>query len=155
MQRISSSGTFFSKKVFPVLFFGGLGYFFFDAYRSGELASDPFLIVGMLFMVVVGGFVFRVFVWDLADEVDDHGTFLEVRRGSVTDRIPMSNIMNVSATQFANPPRVTLKLVKPGPLGREVSFSLKLPFSLGPITKSAIVEDLTERAYAARTKSAA
>ena len=155
MQRISSSGTFFSKKVFPVLFFGGLGYFFFDAYRSGELASDPFLIVGMLFMVVVGGFVFRVFVWDLADEVDDHGTFLEVRRGSVTDRIPMSNIMNVSATQFVNPPRVTLKLVKPGPLGREVSFSPKLPFSLGPITKSAIVEDLTERAYAARTKSAA
>jgi hypothetical protein len=113
------------------------------------------IVVGCRVLVVVGGFVFRVFVWDLADEVDDHGTFLKVRRGSVTDRIPMSNIMNVSATQFVNPPRVTLKLVKPGPLGREVAFSPKLPFSLGPITRSAIVEDLTERAYAARTKSAA
>jgi hypothetical protein len=155
MQRISSASTFFSKKVFPVLFFGCLAYFLVDAYRSGELASDPFLIVGMLSIVLVGGFVFRVFVWDLADQVDDHGTYLEVRRGGVTDRIHMSNIMNVSATQFVNPPRVTLKLVKPGPLGREVSFSPKLPLSLGPVTKSAIVEDLTERANAARSKSAA
>ncbi len=155
MQRISSAGTFFSKKVFPVLFFGGLAYFLVDANQSGELAPDPFLIVGMLSIVLVGGFVFRVFVWDLADQVDDHGTYLEVRRGSVTDRIHMSNIMNVSATQFVNPPRVTLKLVTPGPLGREVSFSPKLPLSLGPVTKSAIVEDLTERANAARAKSAA
>ena len=155
MQRISSSGTFFSKRIFPALFLGFLVYFAIDAYRNGDLGTDPFLVVGIAFMAVVGVFIFRVFVWDLADEVNDFGTYLEVRRGRVTDKIEFSNIMNVSASEYVNPPRVTLRLVRPGALGKHVSFSPKVPFSFLPLAKSAVVEDLAERAYAARGRGAA
>jgi hypothetical protein len=155
MQRISSSGTFFSKRVFPVLFLGFLGYFALDAYRNEEFSSDPFLIVGIGFMAVVGLFIFRVFVWDLADEVNDHGTYLEVRRGSVVEKIEFKNIMNVSAAEYINPPRVTLRLVRAGAFGTHVSFSPKVPFSFRPLARSAVVEALAERAYAARARSAA
>ncbi len=106
-------------------------------------------------MALFGAFIFRVFVWDLADEVNDHGTYLEVRRGNVVDRIDFNNIMNVSAAEYINPPRVTLRLVRAGAFGKHVSFSPKVPFSFRPLTKSAIVENLAERAYAARSRSAA
>jgi hypothetical protein len=155
MQRISSSGTFFSKRIFPVLFLGFLAYFAFDTYRGGEFSSDPLLLGGIAFMAVLGTFIFRVFVWDLADEVNDHGTFLEVRRGRVVDKIEFQNIMNVSAAEYVNPPRVTLRLVKAGAFGTHVSFSPKVPFSFRPLANSAVVEDLAERAYAARGRGAA
>jgi len=63
--------------------------------------------------------------------------------------------MNVSSTPLMNPPRVTLRLVKPSGLGTYISFSPKssvfsFPFSL----KNVVAERLMERAYAARTKSA-
>jgi hypothetical protein len=155
MQRISSSGTFFSKRVFPALFLGILGLFAVDAYRSNDFSSDTFVLVGLAFMAVVGIFIFRVFVWDLADEVNDHGTYLEVRRGRIIDRIEFSNIMNVSAAEYANPPRVTLRLVTEGAFGKNVSFSPKIPLSFRPLATSSVVEELTERAYAARVRSAA
>jgi hypothetical protein len=155
MQRISSSGTFFSKRIFPALFLGFLAYFALDAYRSGDFSNDPLLIAGIAFMALVGTFIFRVFVWDLADEVNDHGSYLEVRRGKVIDKIEFNNIMNVSAAEYVNPPRVTLRLVKAGAFGRHVSFSPKVPFSFRPLAKSAVVEELAERAYAARGRGAA
>jgi hypothetical protein len=154
MQRISSSGTFFSKRVLPTLFLGILGLFAIDAYRSDDFSSDAFVLAGLAFMAVVGIFVFRVFVWDLADEVDDHGSYLEVRRGKIVDRIEFSNIMNVSAAEYANPPRVTLRLVEEGALGKNVSFSPKIPLSFRPLATSTVVEELTERACAARARGA-
>ncbi len=155
MQRISSSGTFFSKRFFPALFLGFLVFFAIDAYRSNDFGKDPFILVGLAFMAVVGTFIFWTFVWDLADEVNDHGTHLEVRRGKITERVEFSNIMNVSASEYANPPRVTLRLIQEGALGKNISFSPKVPFSFRPLAKSFVLDDLAERAHAARTRSAA
>jgi hypothetical protein len=155
MQRISSAGTYFSKRIFPTLFLGFLVYFSVDAYLSGDFSNDPVLLAGIAFITVLGTYIFRVFVWDLADEVNDHGTYLEVRRGTVVDKIEFSNIMNVSAAEYANPPRVTLRLVKAGAFGEHVSFSPKVPLSFRPLAKSAVLEDLAERAYAARARGAA
>jgi hypothetical protein len=150
MQRISSSGTYFAKRIFPALFLGFLVYFTADGYRNGDFHKDPLLLAGIAFMAVLGTFIFRVFVWDLADEVNDHGTYLEVRRGQVVDQIELGNIMNVSAVEYFNPPRVTLRLLKAGAFGTQVSFSPKVPLSFRPLAKSAVADELAQRADAAR-----
>lgn len=153
MQRISSAGTLFSKRVFPAVFLVLALYFAVDLYRTGSLASDPLMLGGLGLMVAIGVFVFRFFVWDLADEVFDHGTYLEVRRGKIVDQVAFSNIVNVRAIDYANPPRITLRLEKPGALGEHVSFSPKVPLSFRPFAKSTIVDELAERAAAARPTS--
>jgi hypothetical protein len=155
MQRISSSGTYFSKRIFPALFIGFLAYFAIDGNRSGSFSSDPLLLVGLAFLAVLGSFIFRSFVWDLADEVNDHGDYLEVRRGKLVDKIDIGNISKVSASEYANPPRVTLHLVKAGAFGLQVSFSPKAPLSFRPLAKSAVAEDLSNRADAAQVRGAA
>jgi hypothetical protein len=152
MRQISSSGTFFSKRVFPALFLGLLGFFAHDTFTNNSPYDDPIAFVGPVVMVLIGGFVYKVFISDLADEVVDHGSFLSVRRGSLEDKIYIENIMNVSATQFVNPPRVTLRLVQPSKFGREVTFSPKVGFTLNPMSKPKIVEELIERAYEARRR---
>ena len=155
MQRISSSWTFFSKWVVPVVFLAMVSFVFFDFARSGAFADDPFFLIGPVFMLGFGFFMFKRFVFDLADAVVDHGAFLSVRRGSVEDKIYLENIMNVSATPYMNPPRITLRLISSSKFGKEVSFSPKATFSLNPFAKSKIADDLIERAYAARVRSAA
>jgi hypothetical protein len=65
----------------------------------------------------------------------------------------LSNIMNVSSSTFMNPPRVTLKLVRPSKFGREIAFSPASKFTLNPFAKNEIAEDLMDRAYRARTRA--
>jgi hypothetical protein len=84
----------------------------------------------------------------LADSVFDDGDSLVVRFGSVEERIPFSQIINVSYTYMANPSRVTLTLRTPGSFGKEISFSPPQRFL--PFAKSPIVADLIERVDAAR-----
>lgn len=154
MTQISSSFTAFNKWVFPVLWLGFLAFFVADSFSNGTVPQEPMALLAPLFMVVIGFFVFRFLVWDLADSVYDHGTFLAVRRGGKEVRVPLENIMNVSASAFTSPQRVTLRLVKPCVLGSSITFSPKSHFSLKPFSKSQIAEQLMERAYVARTKNA-
>jgi hypothetical protein len=103
----------------------------------------------------MGFFFFKALVWDLADAVYDQGTHLLVRRRGVEERISLESIMNVSSTPFMNPPRVTLRLVRPSAFGQHVSFSPKsAPLRLSFSQKNPIAEQLIERAYAARTTRA-
>jgi hypothetical protein len=87
-------------------------------------------------------------VFDLADEVLDDGDSLVVRFGSEQERIPLSQIMNVSYSYMSNPARVTLTLRTPGRFGKEITFSP--PQRFVPFAKSPIVSDLIERIDAAR-----
>jgi hypothetical protein len=123
MVRISSRFTFFNKWLFPIAWFGFLGFFIYETVRNGVAQSDVMFLFIPMVMTVFGVFIMRKFVWDLADSVDDGGTYLVVRRGSVEERIELANVMNVSASTFQNPPRITLRLVKPNELGKDVSFS--------------------------------
>jgi hypothetical protein len=66
--------------------------------------------------------------------------------------VPLSNIMNVSASTNMNRPQVTLRLVKPGKFGSEVSFSPPSRFSFNPCAKHPIVEDLIVRVDEARRR---
>jgi hypothetical protein len=150
MQRISSRSTFFSKRVFPLVWFGFLAIL---AIRP-MLAKKPesgltlgFLIVP-IFMGVIGYFVMKKLVFDLADEVSDDGDSLVVRFGIEEERIPLSQIMNVSYSYMSNPARVTLTLRTPGRFGKEITFSP--PQRFVPFAKSPIIADLIERIDAAR-----
>jgi hypothetical protein len=150
MTRISSRWTWFYKYAFPAFWFGFIAVFVVVAVASGAVGKSWMFILMPCILAVVGGLMFRRLIWDLADEVDDGGDFLLVKWRGYAERIPLSNIMNVSATMMMNPPRIVLRLVRPAPFGAEVAFSPIRPFTLNPFAKSAIAEDLTTRAYDAR-----
>ena len=80
---------------------------------------------------------------------------LVVRNGSEEERIPLGNIMNVSASTNTNPPRITLRLVRPGRFGADVSFSPSSRISFNPFAKNPVAEDLIVRVDKARLGRAA
>jgi hypothetical protein len=60
--------------------------------------------------------------------------------------------MNVNASTYVNPPRITLRLVTPGRFGNEIAFSPIAGFRLNPFAKNKIAEDLIVRVDRARSK---
>jgi hypothetical protein len=150
MQRISSRSTFFMKRVFPVVWFGFLAFIFvvpFIAKKSGNSPPIVFFIMPAI-MAAFGYFIIRKLVLDLADQVFDAGDSLVVRFGNDEERIPLSEIINVSYAYMMNPPRVTLTLRNAGRFGKEVAFSP--PQTFIPFGKSPIVADLIGRVDVAR-----
>ena len=156
MQRLSSKLTFFYKRVFPFVWFGIL------ALAAAATVLGPLLVGGrtngspliflavLVFMAGFGYMMMKKMTFDLVDEVLDAGDALVVRNGDVEDHIALSNIINVSCSQFANPPRATLSLRNPSRLGDRITFCpvaslLRLPFSTIPV-----VEDLIKRVDNAR-----
>ena len=152
MQQISSRSTVFTKWVVPVLFCGFLVVFVGVSVSDGTLERDPLFLLGTFFGLVFSFAMFRFLLWNLADTVFDHGTYLVARRRGVEARIALDNIVNVSSTALSNPTRVTLRLVQPTALGLEVAFIPKTAFTFNPFAKVAVAEDLMERASAARAK---
>jgi hypothetical protein len=150
MRKISSGATTFHKKLFPLIWFGSLAAFLVMALR-GPLQEGQWMFLAMpLLMAAFGLVLMKKLVWDLVDEVHDGGDHLIIRKGGEQERVPLSNIMNVSASTNSNPPRVTLRLVKPGKFGPEVTFPPQAKFSLNPFAKNPIVEDLIVRVDRAR-----
>ena len=150
MRRISSRTTFFNKRVFPIIWFGFVAVIFLvpllGAKTKGRQAA-PFLFFP-IFMAAFGYLIMKKLVFNLADEVFDDGNSLVVRFGNEEERIPLSEIINISYSYLTNPSRVTLTLRTPGRFGKEVSFSP--PQRFVPFAKSPIVADLIERTDAAR-----
>jgi hypothetical protein len=145
MERISSSQTFFVKRIFPALWFGFLVVFLAIGATQGDFRREPMLVIQPLVMVAIGALVFRKFLWDLADEVRDAGENLIVRKGGIEERVALSNVMNVDSSQFSNPRRVTLRLRKPGRLGGEIVFVPKSSFQLNPFARNPVAEMLIQR----------
>ena len=150
MTKISSGLTYFNKKVFPALWFGFLAFFLAIAALTGIVEKAPISVAIPVFMAVVGFFVMKTMVWDLADEVYDCGDSLLVRLRGEEERIALSNVMNVSAPTFGNPPSVTLKLVTPSKFGIEVAFCPIVGFTFNPFAKNEVIEDLIVRVDQAR-----
>lgn len=155
MKKISSGQTFFVKRLFPVLWLGVVLAFFIVSFvqlLQGKVPVDavvPFLVVPVV-MVVFGVFLFRKLVWNLADVVFDRGDFLLVRKSGVEQKIPLSEIMNVSMSSFSNPPRLSLRLRQSGKFGEEVVFVPIRKFSINPFARNEVAEDLLRRCDAAR-----
>ena len=159
MDVISSRATFFHKKAFGVVWFGALGFaalsMLWDTVRGiGDASATDFLFIGFLAFLGLGAM--SAFVFDLADEVLDGGDYLVVRKGRHQQRVELSEIVSVSDVRFGNPPRVTLRLARPGKLGRDIAFipSQQLRRLLNPFGRSAIAADLMERVDAARAAAA-
>jgi hypothetical protein len=150
MIKISSRSTFFSKKVFPVIWFGFLVFFIIIALAGMAAKSEMIapLLIMPVFMAIFGYVIMKKLVFDLADEVWDTGDALLVKNKNEEELIPLTNIINVSYSVMVNPPRVTLTLRQPCRFGKEVSFSPPVRFV--PFSKSPIIADLIERTNAKR-----
>jgi hypothetical protein len=153
MRRISSRATFWYKWFFPIIWFGALALFAGAALLTNAHYDStqflPFFIFPVL-MAVFGYIIMKKIIFDLVDEVWDDGTSLIIRNRGEEDRVPLSNIMNVSYSPLINPPRVTLTLRQPSNFGSEISFSAPVRFV--PFAKSPLIEDLILRVDAARRK---
>jgi hypothetical protein len=151
MERISSGRTFFMKKVFPSIWFGFLAVFLVSGGATGAWKAEPVFVIQPLLMAAFGFFLFRKLLWDLADEVCDGGSYLLVRKGSIEERIALTQVINVNSTQFTNPRRVTLRLRASGKLGDEVVFIPKTSFQLNPFARNPVAEMLIKRIDRLRT----
>jgi|SRR5579864_5350614 len=152
-RRVSSRQTFFLKRIFPLLWFAIVAAALVAAVagmRAGRGVPVPVFIVPLL-LLVLGYALLRKLVSDLADEVLDTGDALVVRFGAEQERIPLADIINVSSTQFVNPPRITLTLRSSGRFGREVSFSPPRPL-FAAFARNAYAAELIERVDAARRR---
>jgi hypothetical protein len=151
MRRISSRATFYYKRIFPIMWFGLLALFVVGAlvYASDAVQYQPsFFLVIPIGMAIVGFFIMKFLVFDLVDEVLDDGDALIIRNGSQEERVPFSEIMNVSYSMMVNPPRVTLSLRRPSRFGAKVTFCAPLRFI--PFSPSPIIDDLIARIDAKR-----
>ena len=155
MRQLSSKSTFLMKRAFPTVWLGFLAVFGVTSFLNGAFRQDPMFAVVPILMAIFGLFFFRALLWKLSDSVFYHGDYLVAQRSGVEARIPIANIMNVSASSFSNPKTVTLRLIQASALGQVVSFIPATPFTLNPLAKVAIAEDLMERAFTARSKRVA
>jgi hypothetical protein len=105
--------TFFYKKAFPLFWFGFLAVFLATSLYGEAFEESPLFLIVPSVLAVFGFFLFRKLVWNLADEVFDGGDFLLIKYRGYEERVPLSNVMNVSASTNMNPPRISLRLVKP------------------------------------------
>lgn len=151
MTRISSGMTWFHKRVFPVIWFGFLAVFLVaTSLTAGPLHERLVFLLVTVLLAGMGVVVMKLFILDLMDEVLDGGEYLLVRNRGDEDRIPIADIMNVSATMHVNPPRLTLRLARPSRFGSDITFSPVTGFRLNPFAKNAIAEDLIVRVDRAR-----
>ena len=156
-QKISDS-MFFMKRAFPIIWFGFLvvfvGVALTAAVARGAEATDFVFFVIPIFIAVIGYSVMQRLVWDLVDEVYDHGDYLIVRNRGDETRIDLADIMNVSVSTLMNPPRITLRLRQPTKLGSDISFSPARSFKWLPLgdSKNPIAEDLIVRVDRARSQ---
>jgi hypothetical protein len=119
--------------------------------RGPEWSDLLFLFMPMV-MAIIGYTVMRQFIWDLVDEVYDHGDYLVIRNRGDEARVNLTDVMNVNVSTNLNPPRITLRLVQPSKFGTEISFSPIRPFLASPFKRSEIAESLIVRVDRARSK---
>ena len=148
-----SRNVFFYKTVFPLIWFGFLAVFVATSLLAPAKGPPFFVFLPVLVMGPLGFLIFRKLVGDLVDEVWDCGDHLVVKLGNQQESVPFANIMNVNATLFVNPPRITLRLISPGRFGSEVAFLAPRPPILNPFARSALADELIERAHAARGRA--
>jgi len=150
MKKLSSSGTFFYKRIFPVIWFGLIIVFistglFVDIKDKN---ADIMIFVAPVIMAVVGYLVMKKMIFDLLDEVYDEGLTLLFKNGGKSVRVNLTDIKNVSYLVMVNPPRVTISLRFKTEFGDELSFSP--PASLIPFKKNRDILELIDRIDRAR-----
>jgi len=155
MELLSSKLTFFMKWVVPVVWTVGIAVFVGIALATHAWGKDPAMLMTPVIMLLAGTIMYKVLIWNLADEVRDGGNVLIVRKRSIEERVPLSEIINIGITQFTNPQRLTLRLRTPGKFGDEIVFMPKQSLiRIRPFARNKIAELLIKRVDAARLGAA-
>ena len=149
MTRISSRFTTLHKRIFPAVpLAGGATALVLDLVMHG-MRDFTGAIALMFFMGIISISIgFRM--WDLVDEVYDCYDHLLVRNRGLEEAIPLSGVMNVSASESPNHRRITLRLAEPCAFGRAIAFWPATEFSLNPFSRSSFVDELIDRVDRAR-----
>jgi hypothetical protein len=150
VNTLSSRWTWTTKKITPLMIFIGIPSLLFMPKDDDFGGVKGYLMLALLFVVAAVGWWF--FVADLADEVEDHGDWLLVRRGDVEEKVLLTDIMLVKDSGRGDSPRIVLRLLKPGQFGRQIAFMPRrdVGWSFNPFAKTEVGEDLTERVRQAR-----
>jgi hypothetical protein len=150
MSLISSTLTFYYKRVFPLIWIagcvliGGLGLYAALSKGSGLF---PFVVI-MPIIFVLGIYFMKKYVFDLVDEVWDDGDALVVKNKGQEQRIALADITNVSYAALTSPPRVVLSLRHPTVFGDEVAFCA--PVQIMMMSQSPVIVELIKRVERAR-----
>jgi hypothetical protein len=150
MIRISSRGTWFQKRVFPLIWFGALAAFTLFALVGQRSGPWPIFVIMPVAMAVAGFLFMKKLIWPLMDEVYDAGDHLVVIKRSDEERILLSDVINISASP-GRPPLVTLRLRHAGRFGNEIAFVPQSSFHFNPFARNPIVEELITRVDRARS----
>ena len=138
--------SFILKWVFPVFYLGMLALVAVAGLVSG--LAHPLAFIVPAFMAVVGLFIMRKFIWDLADEVFDGGDHLLFRNRGLEQQVYLNDIVNIEHMAMSSPPRVTVLCRTPGALGTQLVFTV--PVSVNPFARHKLVTELIERVDRAR-----
>ena len=152
MSLISSSLTFYYKRIFPVIWVGGgiaiLALGIYAVLAQGKVSGLFALVIVMPIIFVLGIYFMKMYVFDLVDEVWDDGDALVVKNNGQEQRIALADITNVSYAAMTSPPRVVLSLRHPTVFGDEVAFCA--PVQIMTFATSSTITDLIKRVERAR-----
>jgi hypothetical protein len=152
MTKISSTFTYFNKRIFPVIWFSVVGFLVWESVRCSP-QGRPFqiLLIPVLMMSVAGIVAMRKLIWSLVDEVYDGGEYLVVRNRGNEERVQLANIEKVDV-RFSKPPRITLRLAQSSPgLGKEIAFMPATGFRYSQFSPIEIADELVDRVDRARS----
>jgi len=150
LNLISSRWTWWTKKLTPLAVFVGIPALLLLPKDAEFGGAKGYLMWAAMFAVAL--FCWWWFVLDLADEVEDHGDWLLVRRGDIEEKVPLTNVMLVKDSGRGDSPRIVLRLVVPGRFGRVIAFMPRQDagWSFNPFAKTEVGESLTARVEQAR-----
>jgi hypothetical protein len=147
MKRITSKGTIFYKRVFPVMWLGGLAAAAVLMLGSGKLKESdsvmPFLVAVVL-LATMGYLIMKTQLWILIDEVHDEGASLLFRNADTAVRVNLADIESVSyKTIGVVVPRVTIRVKHETELGSKLRFMPTVRAI--PFMKVAAINELVDR----------
>lgn len=150
MNTISSQWTWWTKTFTPLFAFIGVPAMLLLPKDEDFGGVKGYLAIGALFVGAVVCWLW--FVIDLADEVQDCGDWLLVRRGGTDEKVMLTNIMEVKDSGRGDSPRIVLRLLVPGKFGRRIAFMPKqdVGWSFNPFAKTEVGENLIARVEQAR-----
>ena len=144
MKRLSSPTTLYYKWIFPALCFGFLSLMFLLLLLFAQGTEKLGCAIPLL-MGVVGYFMMKHLLLDLADEVFDMGDSLLVRSGTLSVQVPLCEIERIDYQVLQNPQRVTLRLRLKTELGTNLSFCPVRGEGFWGFHKNKDIEDLITR----------
>ena len=112
MNKISSDFDYLFKRIFPIIWFGILGYVFIsNLLISIDKGKEHY---GMMFIVTIGAIlgyiIMKKYLFNLIDEVYDEGDSLLFKNKGKEVRVNLREIKNISYSASSSPACVKIHL---------------------------------------------